>query len=108
MPYQTFETKNATEGVHVILQYVAEINQYFFPFMLAMIWLIICMGTYNARQNQDLSGDFVISGTVASYITTILAFTLSLIPNVINTTVVIISIGIALGFTIQLWVQSKT
>jgi len=101
MTYQTISDYNVSSPEQ-ILSYVATTVDIFIPMMLFSLFIITLLGTYFAQQRIQGRGKFASSFAVAGYFTLIIAFFLSLIPNVINTLELVVTFIVAIVGTAML------
>jgi len=104
MTYETFTEFNAS-GVEGLLTYPAQIVPIFIPVLLAVFFLIIALASYFSQKRLGGSASFVSSFAVASYVTTVLAIAMTLIPNLINTFVIIVCLVISALATLWLYIS---
>jgi len=106
MTYETINERNLSAGVGELLLYTADIVPSFIPLTLFSFFIIISMGSYFSKIRLTGSGNFPASLAVASYLTTILAFSLSLIDGLMNITTLVICVTIS-GFSTLLLLFTK-
>ncbi len=107
MTYKEFSEVNATAGVHTMFQYVAEIEEIFFPLTLFVIFMIVALGSYFAQKEMTGRGNAKGSFAVAGFVTTAVAYVLSLIPGVVNTLTVVVCLAVSIAFTLLLFLPRK-
>ena len=104
MAFQEITDRDLSEGMHVILQYVASVEPIFFPLMLFCLFLVVAFGSFFAtRELAGGRGNLKASFAVAGFVTTSAAYVLSLIPEVVNTTTVVISLVTTILLTLLLF-----
>jgi len=89
MPIQEIGDVNVSEGMHKILIYVADIEPIFFPLLLFAIFIILAIGSYLLQKNTTGRGDLKASLAASGFVTTLIAYVLSLIPLIDVFTLVI-------------------
>lgn len=99
-PFEELDTRNMSEGMHVLFQYVSSIEPIFFPLVLFAIFIIVCLGSFFTQKNLTGKGNFLASASVAGFITTIAAYVLSLVPGIVNTFTVIVCLVVSIVFTL--------
>ncbi len=97
---------NSSEGIHTLFQYTSEIVPMFVPMVLFSLFLIVFLGSFFASKRVG-SSSATASFAAASYLTTIVAFFMSLIPNFINQSTVIITLMISILASLFLFFGSK-
>lgn len=107
MPYETIEAYNTSEGLHVLFYYVADVVPGFIPLILLAFWIVATFGSFFAQKRIEGRGSFQASFAAGSYATTVVAITLSLIPDMVNISTVILTIGISIVATIWLFVSNN-
>jgi len=105
MAFEEISSRNMSEGFHVLFQYVSDVEPIFFPFLLFAVFIIISLGSYFAQKELTGRGNFLASLAVAGYITTIVAYVLSLIPGVVNVFTIVVCLVITIIFTLLLILQ---
>lgn len=107
MAYKEISDFNTTGGIESLFQYSAEVVPVFIPLVLFAVFLVATLGSYFARMrsNFDKKGDFPASFAVGSWITAIIAVTLSLFENLIRTSTVVTTIALAITGMIWLYVS---
>ena len=83
MTYETINEGNVT-GVAGIFTYVANVVPIFTPMLLFTIFIVAMLGSYYAQKRMEGKSSFLASFAVASYMTTIIAYFMMLIPGLIN------------------------
>lgn len=106
MAFPTYEEANLT-GLDGLLQYATDIVPIFIPIVLTGVFAIVLFGTYFSRRRLTGRGDFQASFAVASFVTAIIAYTMSLMPNVINTFTLVAVTGIAAIAVMVLWLAKE-
>lgn len=104
MTFQTIDEFNVT-GIEGLFLYAAEVVPIFIPLLLLAIFMITMLGTFFSQKRLTGSSDFLSSMTVASWITTIAAFILSLNEGLINITTISVAVAITAITTILLLVS---
>ena len=105
MAFEELNSRNMSEGIHVLFQYVSSVEPIFFSLVLFAIFIITCLGSFFTQKSLTGRGNFLASSAVAGYITTIAAYILSLIPGVVNTFTVVICLVISIVFTLLLFLK---
>jgi len=103
--YRTIADVNTTAGPHTLFVYAAEIVPSFIPMVIFAIFLIALLGSYFSQRRLTGSGDFPASFAAASFISTIIAFVMSLLPGLINNNVVIIMVVISVLSVVWLYLS---
>ena len=95
MTYASITDYNLT-GLDIIFVYVNDVTgSLFMKLLLVVIWLVLCIGSFNITKRQTGSGDFSASMTVASFTTFVFAIILKLGGLVDN-----LSIAVLLGLCV--------
>ena len=105
MAFEEISSRNMSEGFHVLFQYVSDVEPIFFPFLLFAVFIIVSLGSYFAQKELTGRGNFLASLSVAGYITTIVAYVLSLIPGVVNVFTIAVCLVVTIIFTLLLILQ---
>jgi len=88
---------NASSGLQTIFLYTNYLTGGALSILiLFMIFSIVMFGSYFSKERLSGHGDFPASFAVASYATTGIAFLFSLIPGMINITVLVICIALSI------------
>ena len=106
MAYETlqqFINRTNQTGLDGNFVYVAQLVPGFIPFLLFTFFIIILLNSYYIPRNLTSKGDFVASFAVAGYTTAIIAIMMTLVPGLINPSIVIIAIIIAVAGTLWLY-----
>ena len=93
MAYDTFAEFNKT-GLDQMFLYAAEVVPIFIPLFLFSFFIIITLASYFSSKRLSSDGDLAASFAVAGFSTFILALVMSLIPGLISTTYVVITIAV--------------
>jgi len=104
MSYQTFTEFNKT-GIAAIFQYPTQlelVEHIFMPLLLFTVFIIALLASYFSQTRLRGRGDFWASFAAAGYFVVILAFVMSLMEGLINSTTLIITISVAVVGTILL------
>ena len=101
MTYTTIREFNIT-GIEGIFLYAAEIVPAFIPMLLLAVFIITLFGTFFSQKRLTGNSDFLSSFAVAGWFTTVIAFILSLTPNLVNIYVITVCITVAIIGTILL------
>lgn len=107
MAYKEIADFNTTTGPHSILQYVAEVEPIFFPFMLFIIFIIASLGSYLAQKEMTGRGNMKASLAAAGFITTCVAYVLSLMPGVIDRYTVVICLIVTILMALLLFLPKS-
>ncbi len=90
MAYKEISEVNTSAGVHTILQYVSEIEPFFFPLVLFSLFIVSTVGTFFAQKEFTGRGNFKASLLAGSFFVTIVAYVMNLIPGLINTLTLVV------------------
>ncbi|MFB6246868.1 MAG: hypothetical protein ABEI74_04745 [Candidatus Pacearchaeota archaeon] len=104
MAYKEINDFNTT-GIGSIFKYSADVVPAFIPLVLVSVFIVSTLGSYFAQMRRQGEGDFPGSFAVGSWITAIVAVTLSLFDNLIRTGTVVSSIALAIIGMIWLYVS---
>ncbi len=108
MAYEELVERDLSEGMHVILQYVASVEPLFFPLTLFAFFLVVSFGSFFAtKELTGTSGNLRASLAVAGFATTLVAYVLSLIPGVVNSTTVMVCLVSSIIFTFLLFLPRE-
>ena len=107
MVYETISDRNTSEGLHVMLVYVADVVPIFIPLVLFGFFIIIALGTYNSQTRTRGKGDFPASFAVAGFATAVLAIVMSLIDGLIPLPVVTITIVVSVVGLLWLYISKE-
>jgi len=99
--YQTFVEYNQT-GASATLTYVASVVPIFIPVLLFSFFIISLLSSYYFTKRFGGNGNFMGSFAVAGYLTTLVAFSMTLIDGLINTTTVVTCLVVAIVGTLML------
>lgn len=106
--YQTFTEWNQT-GIAAIFQYPTQlelVESIFMPLLLFTVFIIALLASYFSQaRRKGREGDFWGSFAAAGYFVVILAFVMSLMEGLINSTTLIITISVAIIGTILLLIS---
>lgn len=102
MTYKTFQQYNQTD-LAGLFTYPAEVVPVFAPLLLFALFMIALLGTYYSQKRLTGRGDFFSSFAVAGYFTAVIAIVMSLVDGLINTSVVVTAIVVAVIGTIFLF-----
>ncbi len=107
MAFTTYSDFNIT-GLDGLLLYTAEVVPIFIPLTLFVIFIVVTLGTFFGQRTftQD-GGGLASSLAVAAWLTTIIAFLMSLIPGLINTFTVAVTFVISIGTTVLLFASDR-
>jgi hypothetical protein len=83
MTYTTIDETNIT-GISGLFLYAADVLPSFMPMVFFAIFMIAMLGTFFAQKRLEGRSDFLSSFAAASWFTTIVAFILSLVPDLVN------------------------
>jgi len=105
--YETFTSFNDSTIAGLFL-YPAHIVPSFIPLVLFALFTITLLTTFFSQKRITGMGDFFASFAVAGYFTAIIAFIMTLVPNLINVETLVIAVAIAiLGTILLLTTQNK-
>lgn len=107
MPYTEIEDYNTSEGLHTLFQYVASVEPMFFPFTLFALFIIASVGSFFAQKEMTGKGNLKASLAVAGWFVTIVAYVMSLIPNLVTTITVVVCLILSVVFTLLLYLDKK-
>ena len=110
MAYQTldnFSASTSTDGIGMVLVYVATIVPLFIPLVLFALFVIIGVGSFMFQEKFKGRGDIPASFAAASVLVALTAFMMTLIDNLINLTTVIITFVIAVIAVIFLFISKE-
>jgi hypothetical protein len=94
--WDTLDTVNSSQGISSIFLYVNNVTSgLFFNLFLFAFFLIACFGGYYSKKRSDGYANFAASFAVAGFLTAGITIFLSLIPNLIPTYTLIITIVIS-------------
>lgn len=102
MTYNTFSNFTNTSGsagLDQMVLYVGTIVPSFVPMLLFAIWVIASIGSYFTQQAITGRANFWVNCAVGSYITLVIAFLMSLIPNLVNPYVLVVCFVVAIVST---------
>lgn len=102
MAYTTLENLNASSPTD-IFQIVSEAVPIFPTMMLSAIFIILTMGSYFVMQRRFGKGDLPACCSVGGLVTVVCAIIMSLIPNFIQTYVVVVAIVLEILFVVWLF-----
>jgi len=94
MAYQTYADWNKS-GLDEMFLYVADVVDPFVPIMLFSLFMITLLASYFSSKRFG-DGDFAASFAVAGFLTFIVAIIMSLIPGMIQTMFVVITLVVAI------------
>ena len=104
--WQTFSDYNQT-GAAATLAYTSHNVPFFIPLVLFCFYIIIVITSYYFSRKVGDRGNFFASMAVAGYLTTIVAFSMTLIEGLINSTTLITTVVIAVIGTLLLLIQER-
>lgn len=105
--YQTLDDANVT-SLAGLLSYVSDAVPIFVPMLLFTIYVISGLASYFSQQRLTGEGDLFASLASAGLLTFVVSIIMSLIPNFINITYVIICLVVAIvGGIIYFFSQDK-
>jgi len=105
MTYQTIADVNTSAGPHTLFVYAAGVVDSFIPMLIFATFVICLMGSYFSQRRLTGKGDLPASFAAASFVTTIVAFVMSLIPGLIHNSVVIVMVVVSVLGVIWLWLS---
>lgn len=105
MAYDTITDVNMSQGLDQLFYYVADVVPIFIPLVLFAFFTIICLGSFFAQKRFSGRGDFFSSFAVAGYVTTVLAFLFSMIPDLVNPFTIAVCVVISIIGTLLLFVS---
>lgn len=107
MTYEELGNRNLSEGIPALFRYVSDVEPVFFPLILFAFFIIVSVGSYFAQKETIGRGNFKASLAVAGYLTTGVAYVLSLIPGVIGTFTVMVCFILSVLFTLFLLLPER-
>lgn len=108
MTYETMEGLNASEGFHILFVYVNDVTQGLFSGMLLFaLFIIVLMGSFYAKQRSTGRGDFPASFAAAGFITVTASLLMLLVPGLINTSVIAITVVVAIISVLTLALSNR-
>jgi hypothetical protein len=105
MTFKTLLDYNSSQGLIVPFQAVSDAVPGFAFGVCSVVWLIIALGTYYNQQRRFGKGEIFASTSVGGFIACVSAGLMSLIPNFISTTEIIILIVIELISVVLLFID---
>ncbi len=110
MAYQTLDNFSAateTQGLGMILIYVANIVPLFIPLVLFALFVITGVGSFMFQEKFKGRGDIPSSFAAASVLVALTSFMFTLIDGLINLTTVIICFVVAVIAVIFLFISKE-
>ena len=108
MAYKEYSTVNASEGIQVLFVYVNDVTSGLFSKMfLFALFIVTLLGSYFSSKRLSGQGDIWVSFAVAGYFVVGATLLMSLIPNLIDTFTVVITIVIAIAGTLALYLNKS-
>jgi len=104
--YQTFAEYNQT-GAEATLTYVADVVPIFIPLVLFSFFIITMLSSYYFTKRFGGNGNFIGSFAVAGYLTTLVAFSMTLIDGLINSVTVVTCLVVAIVGTLLLLFSNR-
>jgi hypothetical protein len=101
MVYTDMVSQNIT-SISGLFVYVSQAVPIFIPLLLMSLFVIVSLGSFFAQRRLTGTGNFWGSFAVAGYFIAVVSGVMSLIPNLINSFVVVICIVIAVIGTAML------
>ena len=109
MTYETFANRNATEGLGVLFVYVNDVtNGMFINMFLFCLFLITFLGNFFSMKRLTGEADIGTSFAVAGFFLVGATLILSLIPDMINTFVLTISVVISIVGALWVWMGNSS
>lgn len=107
--YETLANRNQSEGFQVLFIYANDITDgWYLNLVLFALFMITALGSYFSMYRTRNKGDFSVSFAVAGYVTFITSLLMSLIPNLINTSIVIICFALAVVGSLWMLLSRST
>ena len=103
--YETLADRNTSEGIHQLFIYVVDIVPIFLPLVLTSFFLIVALGGFFSEQRLNGKSDFSMWFAIAGYVTTGAVLILSLIPNLVDTYIVVVAIVVSIIGTLWLFIS---
>ena len=107
MVFETINDRNTSEGLHILFVYVSDIVPLFIPLLLASVFMIILLATFFSQRRLTGTADISASFAAASYVTVVVAATLSIIPGLMDVITLIITLVIATIATLWLYMADR-
>ncbi len=93
MAYQTldnFSASTSTEGIGMLLVYVANIVPIFIPLVLFALFIITAVGSFMFQEKFKGRGDIAASATAASVLVFVTSIMITLIDGLINLLTIVV------------------
>lgn len=104
--FQTLSEFNKT-GIHNTFLYVADTVPEFIPMLLFTFFVITTLGVFFAQGRRSPDADIISSLAAASYATVIVAVVASLIPNLIDLRILLVTVSVSIICTFVLLITSR-
>lgn len=105
--YKTLDDTNLSEGLHTLFTYAEDTVPGFMGLLLFGIFLILLLGSYYSSRRLVGKGDFPASFAASSFTTFVIAIVMSLIPNLVQQEIVIITLVVATIGMIWLYLSRR-
>jgi len=90
--YKELSEVNVSAGLQELFIYSAEVVPIFIPLVLFALFTISCLGSFFAQKRLTGRASFPASFAVAGFITLLIAFMMTLIDGLINTSTLIVTL----------------
>ncbi len=107
MAYQTLADFNVSAGPFRLFLYAADIVPLFIPMVLFSFFVIIWFGVFYSKERLSGQGSFPVSFAVAGYATLALSLAFQLVPNLINSSTILICLGVSMIGTVWIYIIAK-
>lgn len=94
--YKELSEVNTSAGIHELFIYAAEVVPIFIPLVLFALFIISCLGSFFAQKRLTGRASFPASFAVGGFITLLVAFMMTLIDGLINTSTLIVTLLVAM------------
>ena len=106
MAYQTLDSVNTTQGIHMIFVYVNDITAGLFTrLFLLSFFIILGIGSYLSQRRLSGRGDLPASLAVAGFITSGAAIIMSFVDGLINTFDIVVCFSATFLFVLWLFLS---
>jgi len=106
MVYQTITNQNVTT-ISGLFIYVSEQVPAFIPIMLLTLFFIVFLGSFYAQKRISGSVNVWASMSVAGYLVTVISVLMNLVPNLIDSYVVLVCVVVTIIATTLLITQES-
>jgi len=105
--YKTLDDANLSDGLHTLFTYAEDIVPGFTGMILFALFIILLMGSYYSQRRITGKGDFPASFAASTFVVFIISIVMSLIPDFINQTYVIMTLVMATIGMIWLYLSRR-